>query len=1415
MPDFPSVVIPAPRNWQDFERCCRVLFECVLGDPQTTAHGRSGQRQNGVDIYGRWKSLDGTLVGIQCKRKDGAPHSALKTRELRREVVEAMKFEPPLAHFILVTTAQTDEKIQSVTRELEEELRSQGRIVSIAIWGWDRLTQEISQHPRALRAFLPDWSPFTDEILEGQKQLGEDIRRIAEKIDWKPRLEELRSRIELGQAVSDRVELHSFAGREWLLDEIERFLNQNDRGFILIEAAAGLGKTTFLAHLANSRNLPRHFVELMPGASGVESGLRNLAAQTAILAANRLEETWIARILGTQSFQPHDFGSFLRAIASADEPLVLVVDGLDEAGHPDGLNPLGLPAELPKGIFIVASTRPGTAVNTRGPRLNRVIAPQSDENVRDMREFLQRAAGKPPLADLLFRQNRVHSVDNFVSHLCTKSQGVWIYLHYVLGEIERGERVLTDLSSLPEGLEDYYADWILRWRQRDEAGWDGELLPLLSFLAVSREPLPLTTICQIAGIAESARLRRLLDGMWRSFVIASDASGDRTYTLYHASFAQFLASGPKADMDQARKQLAEELKHSVRAAHDKVCDFFFNAWGGIKAGLPLLRSPAHELCSGYGRRHIVAHLFICGRMAEGHSLLLLETSEKSPSRAATNTWYAVRAEAGELAGFVEDVRFACLILLRRIKKRNRIPAAILWDRIFGSSEPHEASIDVSEFGTAVLYALILCSMNSIASSTPPELLPILVRSGAWALREAVEHARRIPDEFSRSIALAAVAEVAGEDRDSLLSEATATAFHINNNASSILALAMLARIHSGKKAVDIQRLVMRELMELSPGAAFRSLNEIAPQLAARERNDALLSLIQIHGDDAAHLPRGTVAVFRTLSWAEGRARQGVITLLHNRLGNGQISAICHNLLSVALPYLDETEQRTVLADGRVVDWLAWDKLPLAPTAAFDLWTRIAMSQDDLSIRALFNLVPSLVPKDAGILLQQLSTLDSWHGSVDEEKTALLTALSEQSARHQSGRPATELDLREMLELANEIDEPWERDAHLARILAALDPRSPPSPGFVRLLLASHQTLDDGKEGTRTIAAYADALPPEQFQKFIEEMNSELIQDGSLLEPMDGSLARFATHLPSRARRSYLKAVLEMQYPGMMSFEIIKNVGLLAANAPPRQAEEAWNAVMETLANGELLGDEHFLELIFGLSSSLKEPYAGQLLDIVADRESPYCQAQALWALAPFVQAQSLERAWAISRNLDPSGPGLLARAAIAASSRDPERTSDVRQLIEKADDDDGFLTAAMAALIPALENQEQASFCERLGARLDPVTDHFPFAIVAHVQLAILFNDNARTTGHWRAAFAIAARETHTAHIVHWLATQAHMTLTVPRELEAVDGLMNTMPFSVRWHAFNLLEAVEPLISSPAERAMVCRAIEIVRRWWP
>ena len=98
----------------EFENLCLTLWKRILGDPNVQLNGRRGQRQHGVDLFGRrTKTLN--WVGVQCKvRSDGI----LTESEVSSDVEKAKHFNPRLSEFIFATTAPRDEKLQAFARTL-------------------------------------------------------------------------------------------------------------------------------------------------------------------------------------------------------------------------------------------------------------------------------------------------------------------------------------------------------------------------------------------------------------------------------------------------------------------------------------------------------------------------------------------------------------------------------------------------------------------------------------------------------------------------------------------------------------------------------------------------------------------------------------------------------------------------------------------------------------------------------------------------------------------------------------------------------------------------------------------------------------------------------------------------------------------------------------------------------------------------------------------------------------------------------------------------------------------------------------------------------------------------------------------------------------------------------------------------
>ncbi len=65
MPTLATIHLPKPKDWNEFEEICLDVAKLRWSTPNWVRHGRQGQKQNGVDIYG-YDELE-RLIGIQCK----------------------------------------------------------------------------------------------------------------------------------------------------------------------------------------------------------------------------------------------------------------------------------------------------------------------------------------------------------------------------------------------------------------------------------------------------------------------------------------------------------------------------------------------------------------------------------------------------------------------------------------------------------------------------------------------------------------------------------------------------------------------------------------------------------------------------------------------------------------------------------------------------------------------------------------------------------------------------------------------------------------------------------------------------------------------------------------------------------------------------------------------------------------------------------------------------------------------------------------------------------------------------------------------------------------------------------------------------------------------------------------------------
>ena len=133
-----------PENWQDFEKLCKKLWGEIWDCSDTIKrNGRSGQKQDGVDVYGIPKG-ENQYYGIQCKGKDDYTNSVLTSKEVDEEIEKAKGFKPALKQFIFTTTANKDVAIEEYVRQKDIENRQNG-LFEVCLFCWEDIVDLIEE----------------------------------------------------------------------------------------------------------------------------------------------------------------------------------------------------------------------------------------------------------------------------------------------------------------------------------------------------------------------------------------------------------------------------------------------------------------------------------------------------------------------------------------------------------------------------------------------------------------------------------------------------------------------------------------------------------------------------------------------------------------------------------------------------------------------------------------------------------------------------------------------------------------------------------------------------------------------------------------------------------------------------------------------------------------------------------------------------------------------------------------------------------------------------------------------------------------------------------------------------------------------------------------------------------------------
>ena len=261
-----------------------------------------------------------------------------------------------------------------------------------------------------------------------------------------------------------------------------------------------------------------------------------------------------------------DLATLLAKVAKklpSGEKVVIVVDALDEVAQEPGSNLLHLPTTLPPNIYFLLTRRPYNQGKKR-LRVNPGVATEEldlgaaeyqDFNRKDIEAYIRFFLHEDPdYREVLqtWLTDRQLTEAEFITQLAEKSENNFMYLRYVIPALAEGYYDNLSLQELPQGLQEYYQT---HWQRMGMEEAEQKLMAIILFILVEMATPP--TCEMIAAIADcdEYEAEKILDEQWVEYIKKQVIEGETCYSIYHASFQQFLSKQRK--LKKTRKLFQE------------------------------------------------------------------------------------------------------------------------------------------------------------------------------------------------------------------------------------------------------------------------------------------------------------------------------------------------------------------------------------------------------------------------------------------------------------------------------------------------------------------------------------------------------------------------------------------------------------------------------------------------------------------------------------------------------------------------------------------------------------------------------------------------------------------------------------------------------------------------------------------
>jgi hypothetical protein len=226
---------PAPANQDDFADFCVRLFRKVFGRDSFQRYGKSGDEQDGIDVFD--PAHLHPLRAAQCKCHE--LHKYCPPREIKDEVESASTWEFELDEFYILTTGKKSRIADDAILRMNRDRPYNQRFITL-VWSWEDIERKLAELDPISRDYVLHASS-NGSIASYDAVLSQLLPTIADKIAYTSANGQLQKKFEL-------IELHLKNG-DRILSRYE--LEQIDQMSIASQTA----KDRYLTHRLNAKYL--------------------------------------------------------------------------------------------------------------------------------------------------------------------------------------------------------------------------------------------------------------------------------------------------------------------------------------------------------------------------------------------------------------------------------------------------------------------------------------------------------------------------------------------------------------------------------------------------------------------------------------------------------------------------------------------------------------------------------------------------------------------------------------------------------------------------------------------------------------------------------------------------------------------------------------------------------------------------------------------------------------------------------------------------------------------------------------------------------------------------------------------------------------------------------------------------------